>query len=141
MFFGSFQYALDDKGRLVIPAKLRGECGSGLFAMRGFESCLSLFPASAFEKLIQQVQQLDYTQNDVRQYVRTALASVIELTIDDHGRIQLPTETLKKYNLTKHVKIIGVHDHLELWDAETWDTYERSLEGTFEANAATVNKK
>ena len=141
MFFGSFQYALDDKGRLVIPAKLRGECGSGLFAMRGFETCLSLFPAAAFEKLIASVQQLDYTQAEVRQYVRTALSSVIELPIDDHGRIQLPTETLKKYNLQKHVKIIGVQDHVELWDVETWEQYERSLEGTFEANAATVNKK
>lgn len=141
MLFGSFQYALDDKGRLVIPAKLRGACGSVLFAMRGFEACLSLFPASAFEKLIEKVQSYDYMQADVRQYVRTSLASVIELTIDDHGRIQLPIDTLKKYHLTKNVKIIGVHDHLELWDVEVWDTYQENAEAMFETNASTVNKK
>lgn len=132
MFFGSFVYALDDKGRLVIPAKLRGECGLTLFAMRGFEQCLSLYPAKNFEDLVNKLNQYDYLQADVRPFIRLALASVLELPIDDHGRIQLPVETLKQYGLTKQVSILGVQDHLELWDVDAWQRYEQTMQTTYD---------
>jgi len=135
MFFGSFQYALDDKGRLVIPAKLRGECGSTLFAMRGFENCLSLYPQAQFEKLVEKVSRFDYLQPEARPFMRLALASVIELPIDNHGRIQIPVETLTTYQFNKHLYIIGVQDHLEIWDVKTWEAYEAKQAAYFDSSA------
>jgi MraZ protein len=141
MFFGSYQYTLDDKGRLVIPAKMRSESGPVLFAMRGFEQCLSLYTHATFSQLVQQVNAYDYNQASVRQYLRTALASVIELPIDDHGRVQLPVETLKAFQLEKTVKIIGINDHIEIWSATVWQRYQEDASANFEAHAANLSKK
>jgi MraZ protein len=141
IFFGSYDYALDDKGRLVIPAKIRGNCGPSLFAMRGFEQCLSLFTKESFNQLVSQVSQYDYNQVAVRQYMRLALASVIELPIDDHGRIQLPADTIKQFQFDKNIKVIGVQDHLELWDLSRWQRYEEEQAQQFETNATLLGKK
>lgn len=141
MFFGSFRYALDDKGRLVIPAKLRAECGLTLFALRGFEHCLSLYPAKNFESLVAQLKQMDFMQPENRPFVRLALASVIELTIDDHGRIQLPVETQQHYGFQKNMTILGVQDHLEIWDTDAWTAYEKQAQAGFDTfNPSGVKK-
>jgi MraZ protein len=132
VFFGSYVYTIDNKGRLVIPSKMRSMSGSTLFAMRGFEQCLSLFTKETFEQFTNQLNTLNFQQPNVRQYIRLALSSVIELDIDDHGRIQIPNETLKKYNLEKTVKIVGVHDHIEIWDKATWDKFEDTDSADFE---------
>jgi MraZ protein len=132
VFFGSYVYTIDNKGRLVIPSKMRSMSGSTLFAMRGFEQCLSLFTKETFEQFTNQLNTLNFQQPNVRQYIRLALSSVIELEIDDHGRIQIPNETLKKYNLEKTVKIVGVHDHIEIWDKAVWDKFEENDSADFE---------
>lgn len=141
MFFGSYAYTLDDKGRLVIPAKMRSESGPVLFAMRGFEHCISLYTQQSFALLVQQANAYDFNQANVRSYLRTALASVIELPIDDHGRVQLPMDTIKQFKLDKNVKIIGVNDHIELWSATTWDTYQTEAKDQFETIASSLTKK
>ena len=141
MFFGSYQYTIDDKGRLVIPSKMRSESGPVLFAMRGFEHCLSLYTQATFAQFVQQMNQYDYNQVNVRQFLRTALASVIELTIDDHGRIQIPLDTLKQFKLEKNVKIVGINDHIEIWSEKVWESYQSDAANQFESHAANLNKK
>jgi MraZ protein len=135
MFFGSYLYSIDEKGRLVIPSKMRGVSGNTVFAMRGFEKCLTLYTQETFEKFANQLQTLNFNQVQVRQYVRLALASVVELTFDTHGRIQLPVETMKAFGLQKQVKIIGVNDHMEIWDLDQWTEYEKDQQVNFESNA------
>jgi division/cell wall cluster transcriptional repressor MraZ len=66
---------------------------------------------------------------------------VIELPIDDHGRVQLPMDTIKQFKLDKNVKIIGVNDHIELWSATTWDTYQAEAKDQFETIASSLTKK
>jgi hypothetical protein len=97
MFFGSYQYTLDDKGRLVIPVKMRSESGPVLFAMRGFEQCLSLYTQATFSQFVSEVTTYDYKDPQVRQYIRTALASVIELTIPA-GATQLAVDLYFRTN-------------------------------------------
>jgi MraZ protein len=135
MFFGSYLYSIDEKGRLVIPSKMRGISGNTVFAMRGFEKCLTLYTQETFEKFANQLQTLNFNQVQVRQYVRLALASVVELTFDTHGRIQLPVETMKAFGLQKQVKIIGVNDHMEIWDLDQWTEYEKEQQANFESIA------
>jgi MraZ protein len=141
MFFGSYQYSLDDKGRLVIPVKMRSESGPVLFAMRGFEQCLSLYTQATFTQFAQEANNYDYKNPQVRQFLRTALASVIELPIDDHGRIQLPVDTLKQFNLEKQVKIVGIQDHIEIWNLSVWDAYQATANTQFDELATDLKKK
>jgi MraZ protein len=109
--------------------------------MRGFEHCLSLYTQATFAQFVQQMNQYDYNQVNVRQYLRAALASVIELTIDDHGRIQIPLDTLKVFKLDKNVKIVGINDHIEIWGAQVWESYHSEAAKQFESHAANLNKK
>lgn len=141
MFFGSYQYTLDDKGRLVIPAKMRSESGSVLFAMRGFEHCLSLYTQTTFSQFVAQLNTYDYNQPTVRQFLRTALASVIELPIDDHGRIQLPADTIQQFKFEKHIKIVGMNDHMEIWSASQWQKYQVEATAQYEKDATNLIKK
>jgi MraZ protein len=140
MFFGSYLYSIDEKGRLVIPSKMRGISGNTVFAMRGFEKCLTLYTQETFEKFASQLQTLNFNQVQARQYIRLALASVVELTFDSIGRIQLPVETMKSFGLQKQVRIIGVNDHMEIWDLDVWNAYEKEQQENFEKNAESLGQ-
>ena len=138
MFFGSFAYSLDNKGRLVVPAKFRLATDDTLYALRGHEKCLSLFPVAAFEKLQDRIGRLDYNQKAARDYIRVMLGSTIEMTIDSHGRIQIPVTTCKQYGLEGLVRIIGVGDHIEVWSEDAWKQYEQAADASFEATAESL---
>lgn len=140
MFYGNYIHSIDDKGRLVIPSKIRHQCGSKLFAMMGFEKCLSLFPENNFEKLVSTIDQHDFNQKDARDYIRMALSSAIELEIDDHGRVQLSVDTMKDFKLNKNVRVIGVNDHLEIWPEDVWLQYQKEQRDQFEAKAEKLSK-
>lgn len=141
MFFGNYQHTLDEKGRLVIPSKIRHECGKVLYAMIGFERCLSLYPEPSFQKLVSSIERFDYNLKDARDFVRMSLASAIELDIDDHGRIQLSVDTLKDFKLGKTLRVVGVNDHLEIWDESAWSAYQKEQRDQFEAKAEKLSKK
>lgn len=141
MFFGSYEYTIDDKGRLVIPSKMRLESGPVLFAMRGFEHCLTLYTHATFANMVNQVNQHDFNQPQVRQFVRTALSSVIELALDDHGRVQIPLDTLRQFKLEKNVRIIGINDHIEIWNPHTWNEYQQKAASQYESLAENLAKK
>ncbi|MFA5235508.1 MAG: division/cell wall cluster transcriptional repressor MraZ [Bacilli bacterium] len=138
MFFGNYVYSIDNKGRLVIPARFRLAVNDALFAMRGYEKCLSLYPSSAFEALQADLEKLNFTQKAARDYMRITLASTFELTIDDHGRIQIPAATAKEYRLDGAVRLIGVKDHIEVWSEEAWRAYQAEADASYEATAETL---
>jgi MraZ protein len=141
MFFGSYLHSLDSKGRLVIPSKLHLSIGQKLFALRGFEQCLSLYLEKDFEKLVSSLETMDYRSKEARDYIRLSLSSVIEMEIDNHGRIQIPSQTINTYMLAKEIKIIGVNDHLELWEKTSWEKYETLTSESYETNADQISKK
>jgi MraZ protein len=135
MFFGNYQHNLDSKGRLVIPAKMRDEAGMYLYIMKGYEGCLSVFKESAFEKEIQKINTLPFNQKNARDYIRMQLSSVVELEVDKQGRIQLPTQLINEYKIGKSIVVVGVVDHFEIWDAESWTKYLKDNEGSYEVKA------
>ena len=99
MFFGSYEYNIDEKGRVVIPSKMREAVGTKLFLIKGFEGCISLYKEEEFQKYINRIQSLPYEVSKVRKYSRLLLASVVELSIDRQGRMLIPTKTLKEYHI------------------------------------------
>ncbi len=135
MFFGNYQHALDNKGRLVIPSKMRDEAGDLLYIMKGYEGCLSVFKQSAFQNEIQKINALPFNQKNARDYIRMQLSSVVELEVDKQGRIQLPTQLLSDYSIGKSVVVVGVVDHFEIWDANAWAKYLKDNEGSYETKA------
>lgn len=140
MFFGSYQHNLDAKGRLMIPARFKNEAGNVLYVMKGFDGALSVYKETEFQKLIQSAETLPFNKRDSRDYLRIQLASVRELEIDKLGRILLPKELLNKYHIGKEVIVIGVGDHMEIWDRGAFEEYEKKTNEAFEDIAENLGK-
>ena len=134
MYFGYYEHNLDDKGRLMIPSKLREGLvsGSPLYVLRGFDGCLSIYNESAFTKLYSSLEEYSYNDKNARSYIRALLSSVTQLNVDKLGRIQNPTTILGKYQIGREVSIIGVGDHFEVWDRKFYKEYEDKNSDAFE---------
>ena len=141
MFFGTYEHTIDDKGRLVIPRKMREEAGVRLFIMKGFDGALSLFKEVEFERLTREFNSLPFSKKDIRAYLRIQLASACELEIDKMGRVQIPSSLLTKYQISKDVVVIGAGDHMEVWDKKTYAEYEASVNAEFENLAENIGKE
>jgi len=127
MLFGQFEHSLDEKGRLVIPSKLKSEIGdcATLYMLQGFEGCMSIYTKEHFDKLISTLEQYSFLNKDARNYIRLTLASVVQLSMDKIGRVLISPQTLAKYKIQKDVMVIGVNDHIEIWDKQTYLDYEK----------------
>lgn len=134
MYFGYYEHNLDDKGRLMIPSKLREGlvAGSTLYVLKGFEGCLSVYNEVAFNKLTSRLENLPYENKDNRKYIRGVLGSVVQLNVDKLGRIQIPTSVLSRYSIDREVVVIGVGDHFEIWDLKAYQEFEEQNNQEFE---------
>lgn len=135
MFFGSYEYNVDEKGRVNIPPKFRNDIGDKLYLIKGYEGCISLYKEQDFQRYITNIQNLPYEKAKVRQHARILLQSVVELSIDKAGRVLIPTKTLKEYEIGRNVLVLGALDHLEIWDVEKWKVYKEENEKSFELDA------
>jgi len=140
MFFGSFEHTLDDKNRLLIPSRLRGELGSKVFIMKGYEGSLSIYPEDQFSKYVEKLQNLPYESKLSRDIERISLSSVFEIDVDKVNRVQIPTALINKYNISKDVVVVGVINHIEIWSKAKWDEYLRANESEFEAKSEELLK-
>jgi len=135
MFFGYFAHSLDNKGRLVIPSKMRDELGARAFIMKGFDGALAIYKETEFEKLVSEFNSLPFNKKSSRDYLRVQLASTCELEIDKAGRAQIPSQLLAKYQINKEVVVIGAGDHIEVWDKQAYERYEKEAIASFESTA------
>ena len=141
MFFGHYEHSLDEKGRLLLPKKIKEELkdNSPLYVLKGFEGCLSIYREAEFLKLCEECEKISFNKKNSRSYLRAVLSSVIELMIDKVNRIQIPKDTLTRFHISKNVIIIGVNDHFEIWDSETYRRYEEEVNAHFEEIAESLD--
>ena len=140
MFFGSFEHSLDDKNRLLIPSRLRGQLGNKLFIMKGYEGSLAIYPNEQFEKYLHKLETLPYESKLSRDIERISLSSVFELDVDKVNRIQIPTALISKYKISKEVVVVGVIDHIEVWSKAKWEEYLKTNEAEFESKSEELLK-
>ena len=135
MFFGYYEHSLDDKCRFVIPSKLRSEAGDVLFIMKGYDGALNIYKKEAFDKLQEEYYSHPFNKKVNRDFMRVQFASACELEIDKQGRVQIPTHLIEKYSIGRDLAIIGVGDHIEVWNRVTYLQYEKKAIATFEESA------
>ena len=138
MFFGSFAHTLDEKGRLMIPRKMREELGLRVYIMKGFDGSLSIYTESRYQKLVDEFSNLPFNQRKNRDYLRLQFASTHEMDVDKLGRVQIPTALLSKFNISREVLVLGIGDHIEVWDQKKYEEYEDSIKDEFENIAETI---
>jgi len=138
MFFGSFAHTLDEKGRLMIPRKMREELGLRVYIMQGYDGSLSVYTESRYQKLVAEFESLPFNQRKNRDYLRIQFASTHEMDVDKLGRVQIPTALLNKFNISREVIVLGIGDHIEIWDQKKYQEYESSVKDEFENIAETI---
>ena len=141
MYFGSFTHNLDEKGRLMIPRKMREELGYKVYIMKGFDGSLSIYNEDRYQELVKEFSRLSFNQAKLRDYLRIQFASTYEMDVDKLGRVQLPTALLNKYNIGKEVMVLGIGDHIEVWDKAKYEEYENSVRDSFESIAEDIDAK
>lgn len=129
MFLGTHTPRLDDKGRLILPAKFRDSLAEGVVITKGQERCLFVFPAATFAA--KAAAQEQPTTKAARDYQRILFASAFDETPDRTGRVTVPAALRQYAGLERDCVVIGANTHLEIWDAQAWQAYEAAQEQAF----------
>lgn len=131
MFLGTHEPKLDEKGRLILPARFRDELSPGLVITKGQERCLYVFTAAEFLLITERLRQAPVTQKNSRDYLRVMFAGAHDEVPDNQGRVNIPSGLRTYAALEKNCVVIGANTRLEIWDATAWNKYIKDREKTF----------
>ncbi len=138
MFLGTHTPRLDEKARLILPAKFRERLAPGLVVTRGQERCLYVFPMDEFARAVEDLRAAPMTSRAVRDYLRVFLSGAFDQTPDKQGRVTIPA-TLRAYaGLDRECTVIGTGSRVEVWDTPSWNSYLAATEQTFSEQAEEV---
>jgi MraZ protein len=138
MFLGTYTPRLDDKGRLILPAKFRSQLAPGLVMTRGQERCLFLLPLEEFRRMHDQIRQAPVTSKQARDYLRVFLSGASDELPDKQGRISIPPALRTYAGLDRDVAVIGAGTRVEIWDLAAWETYLAEQESGYADTAEEV---
>lgn len=128
MLIGEYKHTLDPKKRLSLPSKWRRELGKKLVVTRGLDNCLFVYPKAEWKSITDKVGKLPLGQADTRSFNRFFLSGAVEVEVDSVGRILVP-DFLKDFaKLDSKVVLAGIHDRIEIWNENKWESYKRSIE-------------
>ena len=133
VLFGEYELNIDDKNRLLIPSEVRSriqpaEHGEALFLVIGIDRRPWFYPERYYEELVTR-QPGDITPaTDLLAFDQMHFALASRLEPDKQGRVLLPDKILKRAGILKEVTLIGVRDHLELWNRADWEARREELE-------------
>jgi len=131
MFLGEHHHALDDKGRVILPARFRDRLSSGLVFAPSQDRCIDVYPLTAFERRVEQLRDLPREDERSRSYLRVFLAGAHEEKPDAQGRVTIPARLRGYAKLSKDLTINGADEKVEIWDRDAWETYRIAAEDTF----------
>jgi MraZ protein len=123
MFLGTYEPKLDEKGRIILPARFREELASGLVITKGQERCLYVFPVQEFNAFTERLRQAPVTEKGARDYMRVMFAGAHDEIPDRQGRVSIPIGLRTYADLAKECVVIGANTRLEIWAASAWESY------------------
>ncbi len=123
MFLGEYHHSIDDKGRLIIPAKFRSELGDKFIITRGIENCLFAYPEKRWEEIVHKLESLPFTKKDARNFTRFFLSGATVAEFDKQGRVNITSPLINYASIEKDCVIIGTGDRLEIWSEDAWNSF------------------
>jgi MraZ protein len=121
MFFGEFEYRIDDKGRLPFPPRFRQFFRDGIVLAQGMEKCITIYTVAEWKKLADNIAASKLPPSKLRTLGRALFATAYHLTLDSQGRISLPPSLRQYAGIGDAVVITGINNYLELWDKTQWE--------------------
>src|SRR5712692_3722655 len=132
LFLGEHRHALDAKGRVIFPVRMRAELGAQIVLQKGIERCLYVLPPDEWDRQVQRVTELPTTNPDARRYARHFFSQASSERVDAQGRLTIPQGFRDYAGLEREVVIVGSGRRVEIWDAGTWETQRGSVETNLE---------
>lgn len=123
MFMGEYRHSIDEKGRLIIPAKFRELLGDCFVVTKGLDNCLFIYPNHEWQAFEEKLKALPIANKGARKFSRFFLAGASPCSFDKQGRILLPPNLREFACIEKEVVLIGVSSRIEIWSKDYWDTY------------------
>ncbi len=119
-FFGRYEHSLDAKGRVILPARFRGDLGTRAYLSKHNEGCLALWTPEEFDKKLAEMELLQETGRAERNLARVWAAGSTEVEIDRQGRLAIPATMREFAQLEGDVLVMGAINRVELWDPSEW---------------------
>lgn len=132
MFTGEYQHGVDEKGRMIVPAKFREVLGEIFMMTKGLDNCLFVYPQTEWNTLENKLKNLPFTNKDARAFARFFFSGAVECEMDKQGRILINSNLREYAGIQKDVVIIGVGTRIEIWAKETWEGYSTETEKSYE---------
>ena len=125
---GEYQHVVDNKSRVLISNKLRNqidvdEHGSNFYLVLGANGVLCLYPEKYFEQIVLAIAPGATAPDEAVAFERISFALTNKVELDGQGRLLLNEKLRKRAGLKDHVTLVGVRDHIELWNSESWEQY------------------
>ncbi len=139
MFYGEYSHAIDNKGRLILPSRIREVAQAHyvekFFITRGLDTCLFMFAEEEWRSVEQKFKGMSFTRQDARRFNRFYFSGAIEAVPDKQGRILIPTYLKEFAGIKRDVMILGVSNRIEIWDKARWQEFYHANVGQFETTA------
>ena len=134
---GEFHIALDEKGRLLIPSRIRNEVrGNSLVVTRGIDRCLWLFAPEEWREFSSKLMGASSPLSKRgRLLQRRIIAPAQEIELDKAGRLNVPKSLQESANLNKETRLLVMERYMEIWDAEAYQEYEQESEAELQEAA------
>ena len=136
MFLGQFQHNLDDKGRLMIPARFRELLEGGAFITQGFDKCLMVMTEAYFKQVYERIEAMNLADPTARLLRRLILSNAYPIEVDKVGRILVPQNLRTFLGIPSgELVVAGQGEYFEVWTPATW-AEQMALLQDVEANNA-----
>jgi len=133
MFLGQFQHNLDDKGRLMIPARFRELLEGGAFITQGFDKCLMVMTETHFKQVYDRIESMNLADPGTRSLRRLLLSNAYPVEVDKVGRILVPQNLRAFLQIEGEAIVAGQGEYFEVWKPAEWNVQMALLQDT-EAN-------
>lgn len=131
MFLGTHSPRLDDKGRMVLPAKFREGLAAGLVFTKGQERSIVVWPAAEFTEYAERLSVASRSDSAVRAYLRVLFSGATDEIPDRQGRVMVPAALREYAGLDREVIVVGNGTTLEIWNSSSWEQYLAGQEDNF----------
>jgi MraZ protein len=131
-FRGRYEHSLDSKDRITVPARFRAALADGVVLSAGLDPCVEVYPTGAYTRFEEQVLgDLNPLARDGRMMRRRFHARSHDETLDSAGRVRIPRHLIEHAGLEEGTcVIVGVADHLEIWNQRTWAEHDAEIDAT-----------
>ncbi len=148
---GEYEHVIDDKNRVLISNKLRNQIdtarhGSNFYLVLGANGILCLYPEKYFEQVVLGCAPTGSAADETVAFERISFALANRVELDRQGRLLLNEKLRRRARLGNRITLVGVRDHVELWNTEDWERYLQThmpqyQQQTLQARQAAIEKQ